>query len=99
MSQQQHIALQIHDMDNVATVFNDIQKGEEVTIQDKKGNEVVLTSKSNILFGHKIAIKEIKKDDKIIKYGEEIGIATKDISVGEHVHVQNLDSARGRGDW
>lgn len=99
MSSRQYIALKIHDMDNVATVFNDINTGEEVMIQDKKGNEVALNSISNLIFGHKIAIREINKEDKIIKYGEEIGIATKDISAGEHVHVHNLDSARGRGDW
>ena len=33
------------------------------------------------------------------KKGKEIGIATKDIKKGEYVHVHNLDSMRGRGDW
>ena len=50
-------------------------------------------------YGHKIAVKDIKKDEIITKYGEEIGIATADIKVGEYVHVHNLDSMRGRGDW
>lgn len=99
LTSEQNIALQINDMDNVATVFNDINIGEEVIVQDKKGTKVSLASESQIVFGHKIAIKDIKKDDKIIKYGEEIGIATKDIAHGEHVHIHNLDSARGRGDW
>lgn len=40
-----------------------------------------------------------KKGELINKYGEEIGIATKDIKKGEYVHVHNLDSMRGRGDW
>ena len=30
---------------------------------------------------------------------DEIGIATADIKKGEYVHVHNLDSMRGRGDW
>ena len=34
----------------------------------------------------------------IFKYGEEIGIATQNIRKGDHVHIQNLDSLRGRGD-
>jgi transcriptional regulator with XRE-family HTH domain len=34
----------------------------------------------------------------IVKYGESLGMATKAISPGEHVHVHNLDSKRGRGD-
>ena len=50
-------------------------------------------------YGHKIAVKDIKKGELIMKYGEEIGIATKDIVKGEYVHVHNLDSMRGRGDW
>jgi len=33
-----------------------------------------------------------------VKYGEPIGIATRDIRSGQHVHVHNLESARGRGD-
>ena len=34
----------------------------------------------------------------IVKDGEVIGRATKNISVGQHVHVHNLESCRGRGD-
>ena len=33
-----------------------------------------------------------------MKYGEEIGVASREISAGNHVHVHNLDSMRGRGD-
>ena len=36
--------------------------------------------------------------EQIIKYGEEIGVATHEIKRGEYVHVHNLDSMRGRGD-
>ena len=33
-----------------------------------------------------------------MKYGEEIGVASRAIAAGNHVHVHNLDSMRGRGD-
>jgi altronate dehydratase small subunit len=36
--------------------------------------------------------------DSIIKYGEVIGVATREIAPGQHVHVHNLESRRGRGD-
>ena len=39
-----------------------------------------------------------KKGEPIIKYGEEIGVATADIDTGAYVHVHNLDSQRARGD-
>lgn len=33
----------------------------------------------DVPYGHKIAVRDIKKGELINKYGEEIGIATKDI--------------------
>ena len=45
------------------------------------------------------ALKPIHKGELIIKYGEEIGMASADIVKGEYVHVHNLESMRGRGDW
>lgn len=54
--------------------------------------------KEDVKFGHKFAIKDIKKGEHVIKYSESIGTATKDISIGEHVHVHNVESDRGRGD-
>jgi altronate dehydratase small subunit len=51
-----------------------------------------------IPFGHKFAIKKITKGEKVIKYGEMIGRATQSIEEGDHVHVHNVESMRGRGD-
>lgn len=45
-----------------------------------------------------MAIKDIPKGGEIIKYGEIIGRATANIEPGEHVHVHNVESLRGRGD-
>ena len=41
--------------------------------------------------GHKIALKQINKGEKIIKYDQIIGLAEKDISPGEHVHTDNTE--------
>ena len=48
--------------------------------------------------GHKIAIGDIGEGDRIIKYGETIGYASRMIEPGEHVHVHNMVGGRGRGD-
>jgi len=94
------IALKVNDMDNVATIFsNDAQAGFEVSVRDKKGNVQVVELLNPIPYGHKLAVNTISKGTAIVKYGEEIGVATQDITPGEHVHVHNLDSQRGRGDW
>lgn len=93
------LALKVNDKDNVATIFaNDIRDGTEVEIRDKAGHMDKVIVKGDVPYGHKIALRDIHKGDLIIKYGEEIGIATKEIAKGEYVHIHNLDSMRGRGD-
>lgn len=83
--------------DNVATATTDIPKGTKVSMFVEE-NEMQVIVNQDIPFGHKFAIKKIPKGENVIKYAESIGVATKDISVGDHVHVHNVDSERGRGD-
>lgn len=93
------LALKVNDKDNVATIFaNDVKEGMAVNIRDKKGNSVTETVRADIPYGHKVAVKPIRKGEPIVKYGEEIGVATQDIETGDYVHVHNLDSQRARGD-
>lgn len=51
------------------------------------------TVKVNVENGHKYAICDIAKGEKIIKYGFPIGIAKEDIKADEHVHTHNLKTA------
>ena len=93
------IALHVNDKDNVATIFaNGITDGTEVEIRNKRGESSPVTVIGDVPYGHKIAVRDIRKGELIIKNGEEIGIATHDIRRGEYVHIHNLDSLRGRGD-
>lgn len=92
------LALKVHDDDNVASIFMVVDAGTTVEVLDRKGNKESVTVLDGIPYGHKLATTDIKKGDKIIKYGEAIGIATKGIKKGNYVHVHNLDSARARGD-
>ena len=84
-------AIVLTEKDSVATMIDKANRGEdvEVTIGRRK---IVITAEDEIPFGHKIALKEIKKGEKVIKYGEPIGQATRDIKKGEHVHVHNIKS-------
>ena len=84
-------AIALTEKDSVATMIDKANRGEdvEVTIGRRK---IVITAEDEIPFGHKIALKEIKKGEKVIKYGEPIGRATRDIKKGEHVHVHNIKS-------
>jgi altronate dehydratase small subunit len=82
-------AKQIHENDNVATAVADIRGEEKVTVRFK-GEEYNYSCKQDVSFGHKIAIADIAKGEKIVKYGQPIGTASQDISKGEWVHVHNV---------
>jgi (2R)-sulfolactate sulfo-lyase subunit alpha len=47
-----------------------------------------------IPLGHKLALTDITSGQEIIEYGQRVGLATKDIRRGDHVHVHNVRSAR-----
>ncbi len=59
--------------------------------QDKT---ITFKAASDIPIGHKLAIKPLKKDDTVIKYGVDIGRTVAAIKPGEHVHVHNLKTKR-----
>ncbi|EDS78471.1 UxaA family hydrolase [Clostridium massiliodielmoense] len=90
-------AVVTNEKDNVATTVKYLRKGEEVVV-DVFGDEQKILLNNDIPFGHKFALKSINENEEIIKYGEEIGQATKNIKQGDYVHVHNVISERGRGD-
>ena len=67
-----------------------------VALQPLAANEAVsygageVTPLSDIPMGHKVALRDIKKGEPVIKYGFPIGEATEDIPKGGHVHSHNL---------
>ena len=90
-------AIVLNGKDNVATALADLAAGDTIALEvDKKPVSVKLVNP--IQFGHKFSLMNIKSGAAITKYGEVIGEATKDIAMGEHVHVHNVASTRGRGD-
>jgi len=84
-------AIALSEKDNVATMIDKAEKGEDVEVVIE-GRRIIITAEDEIPFGHKIALKDIKEGERVIKYGEPIGRATRDIRKGEHVHVHNLKS-------
>jgi altronate dehydratase len=60
--------------------------------QDAKclGRSDMVRLKSQIPKGHKIALRKIKSKEPIIKSGQIIGIAIRNIDSGEHVHIHNI---------
>jgi altronate hydrolase len=79
-------AIQINPGDNVAVVSADTAAGDPVRVDDG----IELRASEAIPRGGKIALASIPAGNAVIRYGEEIGLATADIAVGQHVHTHNL---------
>ncbi|MBQ7740616.1 MAG: altronate dehydratase [Eubacterium sp.] len=73
--------IRINDNDNVAVALCDLESGY---------NEDGLTLKENIKKAHKTALFDMKKGERVIKYGYPIGTLTSDVKAGEHIHSHNL---------
>lgn len=82
--------LKIHEKDNVAVALDTIQEGETVA-----AGSISVKALENIDKGHKIALRDIKQGENIIKYGFPIGHATTDIKAGQWVHTHNVKTNLG----
>lgn len=76
---QKPLYIKVHPTDNVAIVVNSngLPKG---TVFDDG-----LTLIEHVPQGHKVALSDIKKDESIIRYGEVIGYAVRDIPQGSWI--------------
>ena len=87
----------LHDAkDNVAVVVVEgVTAGMAMTgwIMDED-RTISLNAEQDIPIGHKLALKDIKNGETIIKYGIDIGKSVADIKVGAHAHVHNIKTKR-----
>ena len=76
-------------------VVEGVKAGQHLTgwiMEDDKDVEVV--ARNDIPIGHKLALKDYREGDTVIKYGVDIGKVVKPIAKGEHLHVHNLKTKR-----
>jgi len=78
----------IDPSDNVAVALEPAEKGNTLVLPD--GREI--TALDAIPFAHKTAIVPLAEQAPVVKYGEVIGLTTRAINVGEHVHIHNMRS-------
>ncbi|HEY2441639.1 MAG TPA: UxaA family hydrolase [Streptosporangiaceae bacterium] len=81
------------DGDAVAVAVRDLEPGP-VQGGYLAGPDISLQLTEAVPLGHKLALADIAAGQDIIEYGQRVGIASKDIGQGEHVHVHNMRSAR-----
>ena len=86
------IAVRLHKDDNVAIVLGALGRGEDI-------RPFGTAAKNAVPQGHKAAIVPVKAGGHIVKYGQIIGAASRDIEAGEHVHVHNLSMANFERDY
>lgn len=86
----------IHDQhDTVGVAVVDLKAGDQVTgrMMDTQ-EDLIVRAVANIPLGHKIALRDHRVGDTVIKYGHDIGKVVAAIQTGEHVHVHNLKTKR-----
>ncbi len=85
MNTNEQKVIQIHPKDNVWICLQDLNKGENVTIEGK-----TVTLLEDVSRGHKFANQPIAEGTNIIKYGYPIGHATAYVEKGAFVHSHNV---------
>ena len=79
----------VNAQDNVATMLDDGAGVVDVLGQNPQRIELV----EKIALGHKVALRDIRAGDPIVKFGVAIGHATRDIRAGQWVHLHNCASS------
>jgi hypothetical protein len=79
--------LRLDPLDNVLVTIQTLEAGDLVSIDGRE-----ITVPARLTLGHKLAARDIRNGEKILKYHMPIGSATRDIAVGEHVHLHNMKS-------
>ncbi len=93
MKSMDQICYVVHEADNAATAMADIEAGK-VTLTGEYGSAgKEITALQPVPFGHKIALRDLEEKEPVIKYGACIGITTKKIRKGMHIHLHNMKSA------
>lgn len=92
-------ALIVHPDDNVANLIGPGTHGHlvECIVEGHDGIETIELL-DDLPSNHKLARRDIRAGEPIIKYGLNIGRASQAIRRGQHVHAHNIESNRGRGD-
>lgn len=83
------------ETDTVGVAVVDIKAGKQVSGRMLHGTaRPKVRARMDIPLGHKIAMRDFKPGDTVVKYGEDIGKVVALIKKGEHVHVHNVKTKR-----
>lgn len=92
MTTARSATIRLHPTDNVVVALQDLAAGASLP-------ELPVPLAQAVPRGHKIASHPIATGAKVLRYGQVIGVSTKDIAAGEHVHVHNLGMGSHEADY
>ncbi|MBC7925622.1 MAG: UxaA family hydrolase, partial [Bryobacteraceae bacterium] len=78
-------AIHLHSSDNIAVARVPLSEGQKLAIDG-----VPVTVREAVPAGHKIALRNIRSGEGIIRYGQLMGRASEDISTGSWLHTHNV---------
>ncbi|MCE4557810.1 UxaA family hydrolase [Roseateles cellulosilyticus] len=81
-----HSLIRLHARDSVAVARIALPQQARVEMPDGTPLQVLAA----IAAGHKIALRAIAAGEIVLKYGQPIGVASRPIEAGEHVHTHNV---------
>ena len=81
----ENAAIRLHVKDNIAIARVPLSSGQQLIVADDE-----ITVISAVPMGHKVALTAIGEGEHVFRYGHPIGIASRAIRPGEHVHTHNL---------
>jgi (2R)-sulfolactate sulfo-lyase subunit alpha len=87
----------VHDKaDTVGVVVvEDVHAGSDLTGWIMETDETItLKSLDAVPLGHKIALRDLKDGETVLKYGHDVGRTVSTIGQGRHVHTHNLKTKR-----
>ena len=82
--------VRISPSDHVAVALVPVSAGTEISI-----GGIGLKTTDDIPAFHKVALEEIDEGQAVFRFGQPIGIATSQITPGQHVHSHNVKSQLG----
>jgi altronate hydrolase len=84
-SEGTEVCLRLRPDDNVGVLVRGVRAGSEVIV----GGGLVRL-RDDVAAGHKVAVADIALGGRVFKYGQAIGVASRPITAGDHVHTHNL---------
>jgi altronate hydrolase len=86
--------LRLRPEDTVGLLTRTAPAGTDVFADD-----LLLRLRDEVPGGHKVALRDIPAGAHVLRYGQVIGVATRAIVAGEHVHTHNLAYAHVERDY